>query len=174
MSILQTLHFVTPPDAAGERPHLERVDIVATPDTLGGKPRIDGTRVSVLQIAEMYEHERWSIQEIVEALGLTETQIYAALAYYYEHQEEIDRAIAEKDAWVEQIRAEREAFAGTPNVLDAVMTAAAVAAEFNVSPRTVRDAIEHGWIEAHKSAGTWLIRRADAEARWGGSTSQRE
>lgn len=123
--------------------------------------------MSVQQIAEHYEHARWPVEEIIAAFGLTEAQIYAALAYYYDHQDEIDRAIAEKDAWVEQLRAEREAFAGTPNVFDVVMTAAAAAAEFNVSPRTVRDAIEHGWIEAHKSAGTWLIRRADAEARWG-------
>jgi excisionase family DNA binding protein len=48
------------------------------------------------------------------------------------------------------------------------MTPAEIAATWNVKEDTVRDACQHGWIPARKSGATWLIRRADAEARWGG------
>lgn len=52
--------------------------------------------------------------------------------------------------------------------LSDVMTSAEVCEEFGLSESTVRKAIERGTIPARKSAGTWLIRRSDAEARWGG------
>lgn len=47
-----------------------------------------------------------------------------------------------------------------------VMTAKEVAEEYGISPRTVQDAIELKYIEARKSGGTWLLRKADAEQRW--------
>lgn len=52
--------------------------------------------------------------------------------------------------------------------LDSVMTSAEVCEAFALSESAVRKAIERDTIPARKSAGTWLIRRADAEARWGG------
>lgn len=51
--------------------------------------------------------------------------------------------------------------------LAAIMTPAEIAATWGVKEDTVRDAAQHGWIAARKSGATWLIRRADAEARWG-------
>lgn len=56
------------------------------------------------------------------------------------------------------------------DALDAAseMTAAEVAREFGVDGSTVRRACINGWIPARKADGrTWLIRRADAERRWG-------
>ena len=148
---------------------LESVHIVSTQGVLGGKPRIDGRRMSVQQVAVEYTGGA-SVDEIAAAYMLTPAQIYAALSYYYDHQAEIDQQIKEDHEWVEGIKKERRDFAGTESdddVLDKVMTANAAAHEFGVTDRTVRDAIEAGKIEAIKSAGTWLIRRADAEARWG-------
>jgi excisionase family DNA binding protein len=147
---------------------LETVQIVSTPDVLGGNPRIDGRRIAVAQVASQYT-SGWLIDEIAEAYDLTYAQVHAALSYYYDHRAEIDLAAKEEAEWVEHIRKERRDFAGTDDddVLNAVMTATAAAKEFGVTDRTVRDAIEAGKIEAIKSAGTWLLRRADAEARWG-------
>lgn len=148
---------------------LESIRIVSTPGVLSGKPRIEGRRISVQHVAVHY-NQGWPIAEIAEAYDLTPAQIHAALAYYYDHQAEIDQKIKEDNEWVEQIKKERRDFAGTDNdddVLNAVMTATAAAHRFGITDRTVRDAIEQGKIEAIKSAGTWLIRRADAEARWG-------
>ncbi len=145
---------------------LKTVQIVSTPDVLGGKPCLEGRRVSVQQIAD-YHHAGWPVAEISEALGLSLAEVHAALSYYYEHRDEIDEAARAAQARTAQVLAERERLAEGPNLLDAVMTAAAVATEYHISDRTVREAIQQGWIEALKSGGTWLIRRADADARWG-------
>jgi hypothetical protein len=57
---------------------------------------------------------------------------------------------------------------GIQDPLDAVMTVKEVAEEYSITRYNVHDAIRHDWLPARKSGGTWLIRRADAEARWGG------
>ncbi len=147
---------------------LDTIRIVSTPGVLSGKPRIEGRRISVQHVAEHY-NAGWPIEEIAEAYDLTPAQIHAALAYYYDHRDEIDQKIKDDNEWIEQIKKERRDFAGTndDDVLNAVMTATAAAKQFGITDRTVRDAIEGGKIEAIKSAGTWLIRRADAEGRWG-------
>ncbi len=57
---------------------------------------------------------------------------------------------------------------GYTGALEAVMTVKEIAETYGVSPFTVHDAIRHGWLPARRSGGTYLIRRRDAEARWGG------
>ena len=77
--------------------------IEATPDVCGGKPRIAGTRIRVQDIAG--QHETWgrSPDEICDAFdGLTLGQVHAALAYYYDHRDEIHRDIERQRAFVEQ------------------------------------------------------------------------
>ncbi|WP_414569030.1 DUF433 domain-containing protein [Nostoc sp. CCY 9925] len=71
--------------------------IIRTPGTLGGRPRIAGTRVSVQRIAAWYK-TGMNAEEIVERMGnLTLAQVYAALTYYHANQEEIEGyLIAEK------------------------------------------------------------------------------
>lgn len=150
-----------------EKKVLDTIAIVSTPGVLGGKPRIDGRRISVQHVVRHHLMAGWPIEEIAEAFNLSFGEIHAALSYYYEHKDEIDATIRAEQAEVEQIIAERQAFAGTEDALKAVISAAAAATIYNLSPRTVRDAIEQGKIEAIKSGGTWLLRRADAEARWG-------
>jgi excisionase family DNA binding protein len=146
---------------------LDTVQIVSTPGILGGKPRIDSTRISVQQVAAHYVIARWRVEEIAEAFDLTFGQIHAAISYYYDHHVEIDEAIQQEQEWIDQIKAEQDRIAPGGDFLDQVMTPPAVAREFNLSDRTVRDAIEQGKVRALKSGGTWLIRRAEAEARWG-------
>lgn len=51
--------------------------------------------------------------------------------------------------------------------LNAVTTPGEIADEYGISDATVRQAIARDDIPARKSGGTWLITRADAEARWG-------
>lgn len=53
------------------------------------------------------------------------------------------------------------------NFLASVMTAGEAVEEFGLSEAAVRIACQRGSIPARKSGGTWLILRADAEARWG-------
>jgi len=65
----------------------------------GGKPRIAGTRIRVLDIAVLHVYEGLSLEEISSTIypHLTLAQIHAALAYYYEHRAEIDASIRQAE-----------------------------------------------------------------------------
>ena len=78
--------------------------IVSTPGTLGGKPRIAGRRISVQDIAIWHEHMGMSPDEIATDYDLTLAEIYAALAYYHDHREEIEARIREGRAVVEEMK----------------------------------------------------------------------
>jgi uncharacterized protein (DUF433 family) len=62
----------------------------------GGRPVIRGTRFPVSSIVQ--NHRRGlSVDEVLrEFPHLTPAQVYDALSYYYDHQEEIDREIVEQ------------------------------------------------------------------------------
>ncbi len=82
-----------------------REHIVSTPETCGGKPRIAGSRIQVKHVAIMHERERKSPEDIVsEFPHLTLAGIYAALAYYHDHREEINAEISADRAWYEEQR----------------------------------------------------------------------
>ena len=81
------------------------VRIVSTPGTCGGKPRIDGHRIKVEHIAVCYERMGMSPDEIVTSHPtITLAQVHAALAYYYDHKQEIDADIEEGERFVEELR----------------------------------------------------------------------
>lgn len=68
--------------------------IVKTPGTCGGRPRIDGHRIRVQDIAVMYEHQGMTPAEICDQLPtLNLVKVHAALAYYYDHRAEIEEDI---------------------------------------------------------------------------------
>jgi uncharacterized protein (DUF433 family) len=61
----------------------------------GGRPIVRGTRVAVQTIVGYYKLGL-SVEEILEGMPqLRAAQIYDALSYYHEHQDEIERDIAE-------------------------------------------------------------------------------
>ena len=78
--------------------------IEATPGIAGGKPRIAGHRITVQNVAIWHERLGMGADEIAEEYGLTLAEIHAALAYYFDHREEIDRSIADGEAFAEQLR----------------------------------------------------------------------
>jgi uncharacterized protein (DUF433 family) len=79
--------------------------IAITPGVAGGKPRIAGRRITVQNIMIWHERLGMSADEIATEYDLSLADIYAALAYYYDHREEIDRTLAEDEAFVEAMRA---------------------------------------------------------------------
>ncbi len=86
---------------------MERVSvehIAIHPDFCFGKPRIAGTRMSVAAIVEMYLEMGQSLEEIASKYDLSLASVYAAMAYYYDHQQEIDRHTAESEAFVEEFK----------------------------------------------------------------------
>ncbi len=82
----------------------ERRHIEATPGVVGGKPRIAGTRISVRDVAFWHERLGLSADEIATEYDLSLSDVYAALAYYFDHREEIDRESEEARAFVEEMR----------------------------------------------------------------------
>ena len=78
--------------------------IEKTEGVVGGKPRIAGRRIAVQNIVIWHERMGLSADEIVTEHNLALADVYAALAYYYDHQTDIDTAIKEDEAFVEALR----------------------------------------------------------------------
>lgn len=78
--------------------------IESRPGVLGGKPCIAGRRIAVEHIAVWHERLGLSVDEIASAYELELADVYAALAYYFAHREEIDRSIQEGEEIVSRLR----------------------------------------------------------------------
>ena len=78
--------------------------IVATPGVLGGKAHIAGRRISVQDIAIWHDRLGKTVDEICADYDLSLAEVHAALAYYYDHRDDIDRHIKETDAFVKALR----------------------------------------------------------------------
>jgi uncharacterized protein (DUF433 family) len=88
-------------------PPADRVRIISTPGICGGRPRIDGHRITVEDVAIWYERLGMSPDEIVSAYpSITLSDVHAALAYYYEHRARMDAAIREGEQLVAQMKAQ--------------------------------------------------------------------
>ncbi len=92
--------------SAGETVFVLREHIVSTPDTCGGKPRIAGSRIQVKHVVVMHERQGMTAEQIVsEYPHLTLAGIYAALAYYHDHREEVNADIRAEREWYEEMKA---------------------------------------------------------------------
>ena len=64
--------------------------VVSTPNRCDGRPRIAGTRIRVQDLVSDHEVHGLSPKEIArEYPQITLAQVHAALAYYYDHRDEI-------------------------------------------------------------------------------------
>jgi uncharacterized protein (DUF433 family) len=87
--------------------------IVSTAGIRGGKPRIAGHRITVSDIAIWHERMGMSPDEIVsEYSTISLLDVHAALAYYFDHRDEIDRQIRDGEEFVEKLRA------GVPSIFE--------------------------------------------------------
>jgi uncharacterized protein (DUF433 family) len=83
----------------------EHVEI--TPGVCGGKPRIAGHRIKVQDVVIWHERMGLSPDEIVsQHPGISLADVYAALAYYYDHLEEIRQQIREDEAYARELQAQ--------------------------------------------------------------------
>ncbi len=79
--------------------------IVSTPGVCGGKPRIDGHRIRVQDIASAYEVHGGAPEEICQWYpGITLAQVHSALAYYFDHRDEIQADREEERRTVEEFK----------------------------------------------------------------------
>ena len=122
----------TETNEATRTPPLDRVRIVSTPGTCGGRPRIDGHRITVEDVAIWHERMGMSPDEIVSSYPtITLSDVHAALAYYYENRERIDADIEEGQKFVGEMRAK----AGPSRLQELQQARKADGADDSISPR---------------------------------------
>ena len=78
--------------------------IESSPGVAGGKPCIAGHRITVQNIAIWHERLGISADEIATEFGLSLSSIYAALAYYYDNRDEIDKSIQDSEHFILALR----------------------------------------------------------------------
>ena len=79
--------------------------IEINPEIAGGKPRIAGHRITVQDIAVWHERLGLDADAIASQYDVSLASVYAALAYYFDHREEIDRSIIADEALADAVRA---------------------------------------------------------------------
>lgn len=89
-----------------------------------GVASIDSTGVKVKQLVSFRRGWAWTPEQIHENLPhLSLAQIYAAFAYYHDHQAQIDAEIAEDQAEADRIAGQHPISAGLQERLRAARTA---------------------------------------------------
>ncbi|MDY7075406.1 MAG: DUF433 domain-containing protein [Chloroflexota bacterium] len=91
----------------GQSNEVTREHLEIKTDAQGDKVRIVGHSVSVKDIAVWHIFTGHSVEETATHYDLTLSDVYAALAYYYDHKHEIDQQIDVKDLR-ETLRKQRE------------------------------------------------------------------
>jgi len=69
--------------------------IVREDGVLGGRPHIAGHRIGVHHVAWWYL-QGITAEQLAQEYGLAPAEVHAALVYYYDHNDEIDRDLAEE------------------------------------------------------------------------------
>jgi uncharacterized protein (DUF433 family) len=137
--------------------------IVRTPGVCGGAPRIDGTRITVDWIVGQMIYAGRTVDETIEDYAhvpLTSAQVYAALAYYYDHQEEIDGLIAESEKLLDKVK-QRDS-----RLPHAEYVTAKEAADFlgiAHESRQIAKLCRLGLLAGRKIANRWMISRDSLE-----------
>lgn len=91
--------------------------IVKTPGTCGGRARIAGHRVRVQDIVIWYEHQGMTPDQIVSEIPtITLSDVHSALAYYFDHVQEIQEEMRADEAYVAEFRRNH------PSLLDAKLS----------------------------------------------------
>jgi uncharacterized protein (DUF433 family) len=81
----------------------EHIEI--TPNICGGKPRIAGHRIKVQDIVIWHERMGMSPDEIIyHHPSITLADVYAALAYYHDHKEEIRKEIESGEVFAQKLQ----------------------------------------------------------------------
>jgi uncharacterized protein (DUF433 family) len=89
----------------GEHGRVSSEHIRVTPGVCGGKPCIAGTHIRVQDIYVWHELQGQTADEIVSNFPhITLGDVHAALAYYWDHRQEIDQQMKRDDEFVETMK----------------------------------------------------------------------
>ena len=73
---------------------VQAIEVIAiNPNVRSGRPYIIGTSVTVTDVAMAKNYHNQDADGIADWYGLTLSQVYGALAYYYDHKAELDQTI---------------------------------------------------------------------------------
>ena len=78
--------------------------IAINPNVCHGRPHIEGHRIRVQDVAVWHERLGMSVDEICADYDLSLAEVYAALAYYFDYKETIDRDIEADQSYVEAFK----------------------------------------------------------------------
>jgi uncharacterized protein (DUF433 family) len=67
-----------------------------------GRAYIRGTNKKAEMIARMYVGTDYSIEDVMEQYNLSAAEVHAAIAYYYDNQEELDARHQEAIEWAKE------------------------------------------------------------------------
>ena len=91
------LHYECDTMTSISKEHIEK-----TPGTCGGRARIAGHRIRVMDIVALHEKGGLSPTQVVEQYPtITLADVYAALAYYHDHRDEIEADFEDARKWNE-------------------------------------------------------------------------
>ncbi|HUY87871.1 MAG TPA: DUF433 domain-containing protein [Pirellulales bacterium] len=81
--------------------YVDKSHITKTPGVCGGKACIAGHRIRVMDIVVWHEMRNYSAAKIVDELfpSITKADIHAALAYYFDNVEEIEKDLRNDEEW---------------------------------------------------------------------------
>lgn len=86
--------------------------IVEMPEVLGGKPRIDGTRIGVYFVHEQIEGRGIDPKTLAAEHDLDVADVYRALTYYYDHPERMAEIRSQRERRLEEAKADPRAATG--------------------------------------------------------------
>jgi uncharacterized protein (DUF433 family) len=87
---------------------IQSIDLIGTDEKVrSGRPYILGTSVTVADVAIVKIYHGQDADGIANWFGLTLPQVYAALAYYYDHKAEMDAQIRDQIKRAEDLKEKR-------------------------------------------------------------------
>lgn len=87
---------------------IQSINLIATnPQVRNGRPYIIGTTITVADVAIVKIYHGQDADGIAQWFDLSLPQVYAALAYYYDHKSDMDMAIHNQIKRAEELKANR-------------------------------------------------------------------
>ena len=94
---------------------IESINLIGIdPKVRAGRPYILGTTITVADIAIAKIFHQRDADAIADDYNLSLAQVYAGLAYYYEHKAAIDASIEERRRLAEEMKEKRVGSRHTP------------------------------------------------------------
>jgi uncharacterized protein (DUF433 family) len=79
--------------------------VTKTPGVCGGRACIAGHRIRVMDVVAWHEMRGTTPDQIVDLFpGITLADVFAALAYYFDHRQEIEDDFRDDDQWAERVK----------------------------------------------------------------------